>query len=177
MKRSGSQAPVATRPLNVVVADDDRHDQLLLTMAAEEAGVDLELYFVDDGVRLLALLDDRAAEGALPDLIVLDLRMPRLDGHQVLQLLADDPALWRIPVVVLSSSSDRADIEATLSRGVRSYQTKPSEFSELTRFVSTLASFAPRDDATDPADARQALAVTDLFFANGLVSVITSHHW
>jgi len=177
MKRASGAALVDGRRLNVVVADDDRHDQLLLTMAAEEAGVDLDLYFVDDGVRLLAMLDDRAAEDELPDLIVLDLRMPRLDGHQVLQLLAEDPALWRIPVVVLSSSSDRADIEATLNCGVRSYKTKPSEFSELTRFVSTLASYARREDAMESADDRQALGVTDLIFANGPMSVISCHRW
>lgn len=175
MDRSDTQTLVETRRLDVVVADDDRHDQLLLTMAAEEAGVEVDLTFVDDGVRLLAMLDDRAAEAALPDLIILDLRMPRLDGHQVLQLLSQDPALWRIPVVVLSSSSAQADIEATLKRGVRSYQTKPSEFTELTRFVSSLAAFARRDDAGESEDDGQALAVTDLFFANGPVSVITWH--
>lgn len=163
---------VGTR-LDVVVADDDQHDQLLLTMAAEQANVEVDLTFVDDGAQLLALLDRRAGDDHLPDLIVLDLRMPRLDGHQVLQLLNEDPGLWRIPVVVLSSSSDRADIDATYTRGVRAYETKPSDFAELKRFVSSLTTFGTTPPPNDSDESDGGLVVSELLFGHGPMAVVS----
>lgn len=124
--------------LVILVGEDDPDDQLLFELAAEEAGVELSVEFVDDGVALLASLRRRLAEGALPDLVLLDLQMPIMTGYQVLDALKEEPAFDVVPRIVFSSSSRVRDREDTAGRGADWYQSKSSNFDDLVAFIASL---------------------------------------
>jgi len=121
------------------VADDDSNEHLLLLLAAEEAsGVRQEFAFFDSGAELMLALAAVEFYSQLPDLIVLDLRMPLLDGHGTLKELQAHPVLWQIPVVVLTSSTRASDRQLSLERGACWFETKPSAFSDLVALIERL---------------------------------------
>ena len=124
--------------VEVVMADDDRNDQLLTALAADQAEVDAEFTFVDDGAQLLRLLTERVERDDLPDLILLDLRMPMLSGHETLRQLQAHQILWQIPVVVFSSSSRREDEQRSFEEGATWFETKPSNFADMVDFIASL---------------------------------------
>jgi CheY-like chemotaxis protein len=130
------------KTLRIVMADDDRNDQLLMVMAADEAGYPLEFRFVDDGSELLTMLSSTANLDELPDAIVLDLRMPVLDGHRTLDRLQAHPVLWQIPVVIFTTSSRSQDMCLSRDLGAREFETKPSDFGGMVSFVHRLAAIA-----------------------------------
>lgn len=139
MHMTSTVIPVRTdRALNVIMADDDRNDQLLMVMAAEEAGHPIQFRFVDDGTDLMVLLSGVTDLDDLPDAIVLDLRMPRLDGHRTLDRLQAHPVFWQIPVIVFSTSTRHKDMSLSLDLGARDFETKPSDFSGMVSFVHRL---------------------------------------
>lgn len=125
-------------PIDVVMVDDDRNDHLLLQMAADEAGLNADFTFLDDGSELLFRLADVEQVDELPDLVVLDLQMSSIGGHKVLDELQAHPIFWQIPVVVFSSSTRRTDEVGSYQRGARWFETKPSRFPELVHFASSL---------------------------------------
>ncbi len=140
------------RKLRVVMADDDRNDQMLMVMATDEARAPIELSFVDDGAELLHRLSVIGSLEDLPDAIILDLRMPRLDGHRTLDRLQAHPVLWQIPVVMFSSSHRYGDMCLSHDLGARDFETKPSSFSGMIDFVTRLAVIvAQRQPYEDPA--------------------------
>jgi two-component system response regulator len=95
------------QPIHILMAEDDPQDQLLVQTAFDEARVVNNLEIVGDGEDLLAYLrhEGKHAETNLPDLILLDLNMPRMDGRQALAEIKRDPVLRRIPVVILTTSA------------------------------------------------------------------------
>lgn len=145
----------ATETLQIVMADDDKNDQLMLMTAAEDAGLDADFTFVDDGAQLMAHLERRCRTDSLPNLIVLDLNMPLLDGFGTLEALQAHDHLWQVPVVVFTSSTRNGDMTSSFSRGARWFETKPSDFNELVALVSDFtqrAAPAPRVDLVDDND-------------------------
>lgn len=152
------------RELDIVMADDDENDQLLMVLAAEEAGIGANFTFVDDGLELIDYLKKLHRANSLPNLIVLDLRMPMLDGHGVLDELQAHPDLWQIPVVVFTSSTRRGDVQRSLEAGARWYETKPSVFTELVDVVRTFphrAAPAPAIDTTGRYPVTKATSTVD----------------
>lgn len=150
--------------LDIVMADDDENDQLLMVLAAEEAGIGANFTFVDDGLGLIDYLKKLHRADSLPNLIVLDLRMPMLDGHGVLDELQAHPDLWQIPVVVFTSSTRRSDVQRSLEGGARWYETKPSVFAELVDVVRTFpqrAAPAPVVDITSRYPVTKAMGSVD----------------
>lgn len=139
---TGSATPAPERPLRIVMADDDRNEHLLVLMAADEARLAAEFTFVESGVRLMLHLAACGRLQDLPDLIVLDLNMPGLGGKRVLAELKSHPVLWRIPVVVFSSSTRGGDLVDCRRAGAVWFEHKPSEFSELVSFVASLPDLA-----------------------------------
>ena len=137
-----ASAAALGRRLRIIMADDDHNDHLLMTMAADTAGLDVEFIFHDDGSMLLHRLDKLVGLDALPDLILLDLRMPGLDGHRTLEALPAHPTLWQIPVVVFSTSTRRSDETQAYANGAHWFVTKPSNFDGLVEFARTLPSRA-----------------------------------
>src|SRR5258706_5555140 len=114
----------------------DAIDVLLFQHACRKAGVNCNLQVVNDGDEAIAYLQgrDRFAnreQFPLPDLVLLDLKMPRLSGFEVLEWLRQEQKSRSLPVVVLSSSDHETDIKRAYSLGANSYLVKPVEFESL----------------------------------------------
>jgi CheY-like chemotaxis protein len=135
--------PTKTSP-RVVLAEDNPDHAFFTTRAFQDAhGKDLEMHTVSDGVELLDYLNKRGAysEAERPHLVVLDLRMPKLGGLEVLAEMRERPDLRTIPVVVLSSSDRPEDVSASYEQGANSYVTKPASLSGLRQGVGELAKY------------------------------------
>lgn len=132
--------------LTILMADDDEDDRLLTQEAMEESRVLNQLFFVEDGVALLEYLNgagkyaDRDSY-PMPGLILLDLNMPKKDGREALQEIKADPALRRIPIVILTTSKAEEDMLRGYDLGAASYITKPVTFSSLVELMRTLGKY------------------------------------
>lgn len=138
--------PKETRPVIVLMADDDEDDRLLAKDAFEECGSDIDLRSVEDGQELMDYLQGRngfaeRADYPLPGLILLDLNMPRKDGREALAEIKADPVLRRIPVVVFTTSKAEEDVLRSYDLGVSSFISKPLTYESLVRLVETLSSY------------------------------------
>lgn len=134
---------VERRPGIVLLAEDDPADRRLFAKAIERNRLDYPLHCVSDGEELLDYLHGRAAfadeqRRVRPALILLDLNMPRKDGSQALREIKGDPALRDIPIVVLTTSSDDADISRSYALGCNAYVTKPVTLDGLVEVVRVL---------------------------------------
>ncbi|HJN74459.1 MAG TPA: response regulator [Myxococcota bacterium] len=134
------------RTLSLLVVDDDRDDQELLAEALADAGFAHPVVFVDDGTELLDYLHRRdrfTDRDAYPDpsLILLDLQMPRMEGMEALAKLHDYENLWRIPVVVMTTSWSENDIARAYDLGVNAFLMKPVLYEELVEQVRALVTF------------------------------------
>jgi CheY-like chemotaxis protein len=134
------------RGLAIVLAEDDADDRMLVSEALEESGVAHDIRFVFDGEDLMDYLhrrDGYASEQgwSKPNLILLDLKMPRKSGLEALQEIKSDPELRSIPVVVLTTSRAEEDIYRSYHLGVNSFISKPSSFQELVEVMKTLGHY------------------------------------
>jgi two-component system response regulator len=132
----------ARTSLDVIVAEDEPSDRLLLAMAATDADLDLSFTFAEDGEDLLSILMQRLDVGLPPDVIVLDIRMPRCNGLEAMEIISSHEALRAIPVVMFTTSRRLADMERGLSLGVVRYEVKPRSYPELVAFARELAEVA-----------------------------------
>ncbi len=94
-----------------------------------------------DGQEALDILSDLDSEGGLPGLILLDLNLPKLSGIEVLQAVKSDPALRRIPVIVLTTSTREEDVVRTYDLGVNTFITKPVRFEDFIKVVATIQEY------------------------------------
>jgi CheY-like chemotaxis protein len=126
---------------SVLMADDDEEDCFLATEAFAESGTKAAFSCVEDGLKLMDYLSgrSRSGQGELPDLILLDLNMPRKDGREALREIKSNPSLQSIPVVILTTSSEKRDIEFSKKAGADSFITKPGTFSEWIEIMRSLA--------------------------------------
>ncbi|MFK7931832.1 MAG: response regulator [Myxococcota bacterium] len=129
--------------INILLVDDDETDVMLTKRALARDKLHLNVSVVDNGQKCLDFMRKLPPyqEAATPDLVLLDLHMPVMDGHQVLRQIRADPALRRIPVIVLTTSSAEHDILKSYDLFANSYITKPVTLAELTRVVDTLEQF------------------------------------
>lgn len=130
----------------LLMADDDRDDYFLTCEAAESAGTPCEIRSVQNGQELLEYL--RHAEKysdngdfPMPDLILLDLNMPLMNGYSALDELRKRPGTKEIPVVVFSTSGDPHDIRECYRLGANSFIQKPADFDTLVHIVSSLVQY------------------------------------
>jgi two-component system response regulator len=126
----------SSTPITILVADDDADDRLMIQEAFEESRVANQLDFVVDGEQLLQYLRregefSRLAGEPYPGVILLDLNMPKKDGREALRDMKADPALCRIPIVILTTSRAEEDLVRTYGLGVSSFITKPVTFEGL----------------------------------------------
>jgi two-component system response regulator len=128
----------------IVLADDDEADRILTRRALRKAGIGNEVLEVSDGQALLRLLrgEGEFAGRAAVDFVLLDLKMPGMDGLEVLILLKEDERLREIPVVVLTGSEDKNDIRASYRAGAASYLAKPVTFDGVLRAVRQLDGYS-----------------------------------
>lgn len=130
-------------PVRLLMAEDDDEDQLLVRKAFERARLVNNLDIVEDGEQLLKYLrgEEPYRDSHRPDLILLDLNMPRKDGRSALQEIKADPALHTIPIVVMTTSSADEDIVRSYDLGVSSYIQKPVTFGKLVDVVEVLGRY------------------------------------
>lgn len=120
--------------MTLLMADDDRDDREMMAVAFEKECAGHNLEFVCDGEELVTCLKKKLANsGNLPDLILLDLNMPKIDGRRALKEIKETPGLKTIPVVVYSTSDSEEDKAHTLGLGAETYITKPFDFREMLR--------------------------------------------
>jgi len=129
----------------ILIAEDNANDAELTMMALQKHRLSNELIFVRDGAQALDYLYCRGEYAGRhdghPALVLLDLKMPKVDGIEVLRQVKSDPALKHIPVVVLTSSREEQDLVRTYSLGVNAYVVKPVAFTEFMDAVTQLGGF------------------------------------
>lgn len=134
---------ITIAPVKVLLADDDPEDRQLTQNAFIENRLVNELDCVEDGEELMEYLHRRGRYSnlqnvPLPQLILLDLKMPRKDGCEALKEIRADPNLRRIPVVILTTSAAEGDIQLSYDLGANSYVTKPATFESLMELVKII---------------------------------------
>lgn len=121
----------------VLYADDDTDDRAWVSEACKMAKSPLQIAFVENGKQVLDYLR-HTSPATLPSLIVLDLNMPEMDGRQTLQHLKSDPRYKNIPVVIVTTSSNRIDKEVCSRLGASLYLTKPDSHAEWQNIIRQL---------------------------------------
>lgn len=129
-------------PFNLLIAEDDPDDRLLIGEAIQEAQIGSEFHFVEDGERLMEFLYQCHSSGdKYPCLLLLDLNMPRKDGREALEEIKADDVLRRIPVVILTTSQAEEDIRASYDLGANSFVVKPGSFDGLVTAMKVIGSY------------------------------------
>jgi chemotaxis family two-component system response regulator Rcp1 len=131
------------RPIDILLVEDNPGDADLTRESLAESPVPNRLHVVADGVEALAFLNKDGPYGAAPtpQLILLDLNLPRKDGREVLRELKTSARFRPIPVLVFSSSELAEDIEQVYALGANAYVTKPLELAHFERVMASIASF------------------------------------
>ena len=136
----------ASKMVPVVLVEDDAGDVEITQRAFEKGRIANPLYIVRDGEEVMEFLQHKGrhtdtARAPRPGLILLDLNMPRLDGRAVLKLVKNDPDLRRIPVVVLTTSSEESDVRSCYDIGANTYVTKPVEFADFLETIIAISRY------------------------------------
>jgi CheY-like chemotaxis protein len=135
--------PSSVRP--ILLAEDNPNDVELIITALKEARLVNEIVVANDGEQALDYLHRRGRHagrtGPQPAVIMLDLKMPKIDGREVLRQIRADPELRSTPVVVLTSSREESDLMQSYHLGVNAYVVKPVDFEEFITAVSKLGFF------------------------------------
>jgi len=130
---------------SILLVEDNPNDAELTLIALGENNLANKVEWVHDGVEALDYLYRRGAwehrMNGQPVVILLDLKMPRVDGREVLRTVKGDPSLRAIPVVVMTSSRVESDLVETYNLGVNAYVVKPVDFSEFARAVGQVGVF------------------------------------
>ncbi len=136
---SGAQG----RVVKVLLVEDNPGDVRLVREALRDGEIGHELSVVGDGTEALAFLRHEGcyARAPRPDLVLLDLNLPRLDGRAVLAAIKDDEALRRLPVVVLTTSSDERDIVASYGLHANAFVTKPIGLDQFIAAIHAIEEF------------------------------------
>ncbi len=135
-----------TKSINLLIADDDPDDRMMTQAALEESYLLNNLYFVENGQELMDFLKRRGKytdpeNSPRPDLILLDLNMPRKDGREALMEIKADPDLRAIPIIVLTTSKLEEDILKSYDLGVNCFISKPVLFEELINVVRSIGQY------------------------------------
>ena len=135
--------PPQSGPIDLLLVEDSEPDVRLTKEALEEAKVWNRLWVVEDGVEAMDFLYRRGryADAPRPDLILLDLNLPRKDGRQVLKEIKADPSLRRIPVVILTTSRDEGDVLRAYDLHANCYIPKPVDFNRFMEVVKSIEDF------------------------------------
>ena len=130
----------------ILVADDDAQDTMLVKMAVQKASLNLQLASVQDGEEAIDYLLGKAdfadrQTHPFPKLVLLDLKMPRLNGFDVLDFVRGQPGLRQLPIVIFSSSDDPKDIQRAYDGGANSYLCKPHSNDDLSALLKALEDY------------------------------------
>ncbi|MEO8494946.1 MAG: response regulator [Planctomycetota bacterium] len=129
----------ARRTSFLLVEDDDIHAHLVMR-SLEKSRVSNEIVRVADGAEAMLYLrgEGKFADRQLPDVVLLDLKLPKVDGHQVLSFIKEDERLKLIPVVVMTTSNEESDRAKAYQHHANSYVVKPMDFDKFRQLVTDL---------------------------------------
>ena len=130
-------------PIEILLVEDNPGDVRLTRMAFEEGGINNDLHVAMDGEEALDFLFRRGGheDAPRPDMVLLDLNLPKIDGHEVLREIRSDDELSRLPVVVLTSSDSEEDVVESYEEHANAYITKPVKASDFLDLVDTFEEF------------------------------------
>ncbi|MFN6460529.1 MAG: response regulator [Nostoc sp. DedVER02] len=130
-------------PIEVLLVEDNPGDAQLTRIALEDSKISIHLNVVEDGVEAMAFLrkQEKYVKAAHPDIVLLDLNLPRKDGREVLAEIKADENLKRIPVVVLTTSQAEEDIIKAYNLSANCYITKPVDFDQFVKIVQSIENF------------------------------------
>jgi len=131
------------KPIDILLVEDNPGDARLAKEALKESKLSNNLYHVEDGAEAMAFLraEGKYADTPRPDLILLDLNLPKKDGREVLADIKADEDLRRIPTVILTISSDEEDILKTYDLHANCYITKPIDLNQFVKVVKSIEDF------------------------------------
>ncbi len=131
------------KQINILLVEDDPEDVQLTQEVLQMTKMKLDIDIARDGIEALEFLNNVSNEKkkGLPDLILLDLNMPRMNGHEFIREVKNDHRFSKIPVVVLSTSSTENDIKESYTSGVSCYITKPVGLKEFQKVVEAINNF------------------------------------
>ncbi|MDD2761742.1 MAG: response regulator [Methylomonas sp.] len=131
------------RPFEILLLEDEPADAHLVSIALKDARVHCRLHHQLDGRDGLDFLHRKPPHenAPRPDLILLDLNMPRMNGHEFLNAIKAEPALCDIPVVVLTTSEVQRDVEASFKLGAAGYITKPVDIQQFSAAIAQLSDY------------------------------------
>ena len=138
-----SDGPTAGRPIEILLVEDNRGDVRLTIEGLKESKVRNNLHVARDGVDAMGFLrrEGRHVHAVRPDLILLDLNLPRMDGREVLAEIKSDPKLKTIPVVVLTTSRSEQDVLRSYELQANCYITKPVDLEQFITVVKSIEDF------------------------------------
>jgi two-component system, chemotaxis family, response regulator Rcp1 len=147
----------------VLLVEDSPGDVRLMQVALQEANPAVHLNVIPDGAEAIAFLSQQGifANSLRPDVILLDLNLPKIDGRQVLAYIKQDASLKSIPTVVLTTSADEADINQSYELQANCYLTKPVEFTFFESLVKSISDFWLTHVKFPLADSRSSAAAND----------------
>lgn len=132
----------AVQPIQILLVEDNPGDVRLTREALTEGRIANTLHVAKDGLEAIEYLENcRSQQSSLPDLILLDLNLPRMDGREVLGQLKADKAFRRIPVVILTTSSADEDIIRSYELHANCYINKPVDFEQFIKVVRSIEDF------------------------------------
>ena len=131
------------KPIKILLVEDNLADTVLIQESLLESKLNLDIDTVIDGEKAMEYLYKRLKQNnhSLPDLVILDLNMPRKDGREVLKEIKSHDKLCLIPVVIMTTSENEEDVKFAYKHHVNSYISKPVDMDEFTRIVSSINDF------------------------------------
>ena len=135
-----------SRKYSILLVEDSRADVLLVGQALEQAGLQYELHVVQDGSSAATLLETLGAETPQPDVVLMDLNLPKVDGLELIRQLKANPRCNSVPVIAVTSSDAPRDRARTRELGVSEYFRKPLELAEFMLLGSLVRSVLERSD-------------------------------
>ncbi|MBD2430584.1 MULTISPECIES: response regulator [Fischerella] len=130
-------------PIEILLIEDNPGDVELTKIALEDSKISVNLNIVEDGVEAIAFLrrEGKYANVPYPDIVLLDLNLPKKDGREVLAEIKADEKLKRIPVVVLTTSQAEEDVLKVYNLSANCYITKPVDFDQFVKIVQSIENF------------------------------------
>lgn len=130
----------SSRSMRILLVEDNPADVRLIREALKTVKASCDLDVVEDGEQALGFLEDCVPDSP-PDLVLLDLNLPRKSGTEVLTEMKKNPTWKRIPVIILTSSGSESDVNSAYDCGANSYLRKPTDLNNLYSLTDVLASF------------------------------------
>jgi CheY-like chemotaxis protein len=131
------------RPIHILLVEDNEGDILLTTEALEDAKIITKLSVAKDGKEAIDFVSQQGkyTDADVPDILLLDINLPKKNGHEVLKYIKENENLKHIPVIMLTTSSSERDINSSYNNYANCYITKPVEVNDFLTVVSTIENF------------------------------------